>query len=78
MHVLTCETIMVRRYEARSVKSYWTEDSRTAQLCNLTVRVVNADSHCIMGKGEPLVYEVTGTPQQIAQFESVMTHDLTL
>lgn len=78
MQVLTCETVMVMRYEARSVKSYWIEDSRTAQLCNLSVRVINADTHCIMGKGEPLIYEVTGTPQQIARFEETMTHNLPL
>lgn len=78
MQVLTCETVMVKRYEARSLKLYWVEDSRSAQLCGLTVRVVNPDTHCIMGRGEPVIYEVSGTPQQVAMFEHVMTHDMAM
>lgn len=71
---IQCDLIMFKRYEARSVKAYWTEDSRCAQLCGLAVKVINPDTHCISGNGEPLVYEVVGSPQQVANFEHKMTH----
>lgn len=66
MHVLTCETILVKTYAAHSVKAFWAGEARSAMLCGLAVEVVNPDS---VTPHTTLFYKVTGTPQQIARFE---------
>jgi len=70
MQVLTCETVVVKTYQALSLKAFWTSEARTALLCGCQVRLINPDSHCVAGAGEPLFFEVAGTPQQVSRFEA--------